>query len=231
METPAGVGVEGDRRKPSKDCLEVQWFYKRRERWEAFGEVENSALEDALQQGRRVVDFGLGKYPAVLAERKQYNHDAGTHRQLLRGTWYFQRNDGTLCPYPEDVAEALEVVLHYMLLSARLSPLLALTYTALLALTDTALNSLVSSPRPRELSRRCARDPPAPAPCRSPFRRTLRLRGAHKWTAVARCSGRRKTASSLRCSRTRTRCDGSLSSTLKVRSRVKISMESGENGH
>ena len=106
----AGVGVGDDRRWPSKDCLEVQWFYKRRERWEAFGEVENSALEDALLQGRSRVDFGLGKYPAVLAERKQYNHDTDTHRDLLRGTWFFQRNDGTLCPYPEDVAEALEVV-------------------------------------------------------------------------------------------------------------------------
>ena len=120
MVTAAGVG---DGRLP-KHCLGVQWFYKRRDRWEAFGEVENTALEEAQLKGQCRVEFGLGQYPAVLAERKQYNHDTGTHRELLRGSWYFQRNDGTLCPYPEDVAEVLEV---RFLLLALLSHFMVLT--------------------------------------------------------------------------------------------------------
>lgn len=89
--------------------LGVQWFYLRREQWEPFEELENTELEDALTAGRARVEFGAGRYPAVLSQRVQYNHDNGSHRQILRGSWFWQRSDGTLCPYPEDVASTLEL--------------------------------------------------------------------------------------------------------------------------
>ena len=87
----------------------AHWFYLRRERWEPFGELENSELEDAHAGGRDRVEFGAGRYPAVLSQRLQYNHDVGSQRAILRGTWFFQRSDGTMCPYPEDVAAKLEL--------------------------------------------------------------------------------------------------------------------------
>jgi len=93
----------------SSQMLGVQWFYARRERWEPFGEVENVELEDAEHVGRDRVEFGTGRLPAVLSERIQHNYDAGSKRAILRGTWFFQRSNGTMCPYPEDVAAALEL--------------------------------------------------------------------------------------------------------------------------
>jgi hypothetical protein len=86
----------------------VQWFYRRRERWEAFGEVETSELEEAWARGQDRVEFGAGRFPAVLSERVQHNHDAGTQRGILRGSWFFQRSDGSLYPFAEDVADTLE---------------------------------------------------------------------------------------------------------------------------
>jgi hypothetical protein len=88
--------------------LGVQWFYQRRGRWEPFGELENIELEDAVLNVRDCVEFGAGRYPAVISERIQHNYDAGSTREILRGTWFFQRSDGTLCPYAEDVAAAIE---------------------------------------------------------------------------------------------------------------------------
>lgn len=88
--------------------LGVQWFYKRRGRWEPFGQLENIELEDAVLEKRDCVEFGAGRYPAVISQRIQHNYDAGSTREILRGTWFFQRSDGTLCAYPEDVAAALE---------------------------------------------------------------------------------------------------------------------------
>ena len=86
----------------------VQWFYMRRERWEPFGELENTELEDAHLYGRDVVEFGAGRYPAILSQRIQHNYDANSQRKILRGIWFFQRSDGTLSPYPETVASELQ---------------------------------------------------------------------------------------------------------------------------
>ena len=86
----------------------VQWFYERREKWEAFGEIENDELEAAHMDGDDRVDFGGGRYPAILSRRVQENHDANSKRNILRGTWFFQRSDGTVYPYPEDIAAALD---------------------------------------------------------------------------------------------------------------------------
>jgi len=44
----------------------------------------------------------------VISLRVQYNHDAETERKILRGTWFVQRSDGTLYPYEEDLAAALD---------------------------------------------------------------------------------------------------------------------------
>ena len=38
----------------------------------------------------------------------QHNRDTQTHRQILRGTWFVQKSDGTLYPYEEDTAAALD---------------------------------------------------------------------------------------------------------------------------
>lgn len=48
--------------------------------------------------------FGGGKYTAFVTNRMQRNLDSGQERMLLRGTWYFQRPDGNLSPFPEDIA-------------------------------------------------------------------------------------------------------------------------------
>ena len=66
----------------------AQWFYQRRGEWEPFGGVENAELEDAWLGGRDSVEFGEGRFRAVLPARIQHNHDAGTRRQILRGTWF-----------------------------------------------------------------------------------------------------------------------------------------------
>jgi hypothetical protein len=86
----------------------TQWFFRRRGEWEPFGQLENMELEAAEMSGEDRVEFGAGRYPAIVSERIQHNFDAGTQRDILRGTWFFQRSDGTLCPYPEDLAETLE---------------------------------------------------------------------------------------------------------------------------
>ena len=56
-------------------------------------------FERAFQAGVDRIDFGAGHFPVVLSERKQYNthvDGAPRDRALLRGTWFFQRTDGTL---------------------------------------------------------------------------------------------------------------------------------------
>jgi len=50
----------------------------------------------------------LYSYPAVLSQRIQHNFDANSKRDILRGTWYFQKSDGTLYPYTEEIAAELE---------------------------------------------------------------------------------------------------------------------------
>ncbi|EKX43416.1 hypothetical protein GUITHDRAFT_140466 [Guillardia theta CCMP2712] len=96
----------------------IQWFYKRGDRWEPFGETENVALEEAFMNRESLVDhssfveildFGRGVYPAYVDERVQYNHEAGSKRDILRGSWFFQRSDGSLCPFTEIEAYKLEV--------------------------------------------------------------------------------------------------------------------------
>jgi len=87
----------------------IQWFYKRGDRWEPFGEFENTALEEAFFNRESLVDFGRGVYPAYVDERVQYNHEAGSKRDILRGSWFFQRSDGSLCPFTEIEAYKLEV--------------------------------------------------------------------------------------------------------------------------
>ena len=89
----------------------AQWFYQRRGEWEPFGGVENAELEDAWRGGRESVEFGAGRFRAVLPTRTQHNHDAGTRREILRGTWFVQRSDGHLHPCAEDVG-AVNGLLH-----------------------------------------------------------------------------------------------------------------------
>ena len=62
-------------------------------------------------RGENRVEFGAGHFPVVLSERRQYNtlDDTSRERMLLRGTWFFQRSDGTLQPYSEDIAHTLEL--------------------------------------------------------------------------------------------------------------------------
>ena len=43
----------------------------------------------------------------MLDKRIQYNHDAESERNILRGTWFFQKSDGTLYPYSEDLAHEM----------------------------------------------------------------------------------------------------------------------------
>ena len=82
----------------------MRWFYFRRGRWEPFGDLESLELETALKCGDEQVDFGGGQFPAILSQRVQHNYDAETQRAILRGTWFFQKSDGTLYPYPENLA-------------------------------------------------------------------------------------------------------------------------------
>lgn len=97
--------------------LEVQWFYKKTagiaqgDRWAPYEELENTVIERAFQAGVDRVEFGAGHFPVVLSERRQYNtlDDTSRERMLLRGTWFFQRSDGTLQPYSEDIAHTLEL--------------------------------------------------------------------------------------------------------------------------
>jgi len=57
---------------------------------------ENTVLERSFLTGIDRVEFGAGVFPAIISERKQLNEHTQNHRQMLRGTWYFQRSDGTL---------------------------------------------------------------------------------------------------------------------------------------
>jgi len=56
----------------------------------------------------RIHTHTLYSYPAVLSQRIQHNFDANSTRGILRGTWYFQKSDGTLYPYTEEIAAELE---------------------------------------------------------------------------------------------------------------------------
>ena len=57
---------------------------------------ENTVLERSFLTGIDRVEFGAGLFPAFVSERKQLNEHTQNHRRILRGTWYFQRSDGTL---------------------------------------------------------------------------------------------------------------------------------------
>ena len=50
----------------------------------------------------------MSSYPAIVSQRLQYNFDADSQREILRGTWFFQKSDGTMCPYDEETAAELE---------------------------------------------------------------------------------------------------------------------------
>lgn len=62
--------------------------------WVPYEALENTVLERAYHAGVHRIDFGSGQFPAMLEERKQYNHKACKYRPMLRGTWFFLTSQG-----------------------------------------------------------------------------------------------------------------------------------------
>ena len=82
---------------------------KHADEWVAYEALENQVLEQAFANGHDRVEFGAGNLPAYVKLRRQHNEFEHKDRVMLRGTWFWQRGDGSWQPYSEAVAASLEL--------------------------------------------------------------------------------------------------------------------------
>ena len=87
----------------------MHWFFKRSDgQWVPYSVADSDAIEAACRAQENELTLASGTYTVHVREREQRRLDNGTRRQVLRGTWFFQRSDGRNQPYEEDLAATLQ---------------------------------------------------------------------------------------------------------------------------
>ena len=87
----------------------VHWFFRRSDgQWTPYSAEDSDRIEGACQEESVEIPLAGGGYSVRVQEREQRRLDNDTRRAVLRGTWFFQRSDGRMQPYTEDLAAALQ---------------------------------------------------------------------------------------------------------------------------
>jgi len=87
----------------------VHWFFKRSDgQWVPYSVADSDAMEAAHRAKEDEMKLASGAYTVHVREREQRRMDNGTRRPVVRGTWFFQRSDGRMQPYEEDLAATLQ---------------------------------------------------------------------------------------------------------------------------
>ena len=68
---------------------------------------DSEELELAFLSGKDSVELQGGTYTVFISERMQ-QRDRGSKRPVLRGLWYYETSNGTLCPFLEETGNILE---------------------------------------------------------------------------------------------------------------------------